>query len=560
LEVRVLEKIVALPMRQAALQTLLATHPDAVVAALADDGFRVALPDSFDLRDHRALAVPTDRATMLDIVVAADRLAVVTAWERARTSGIGVAAVRALSDPGTRLTLSIVDARDDYGVWLSVLTHDREELDSSSHVLAGPLVVPARPRQATMHKNMTAVITEIDANVTRMFGWEPDQMLGSRSSEFMHPDDQERAVATWMTLLATPGSQRVRVRHRCADGRWLWVETENIHNGAEDPDEVDVVTHITDISDEMAAHEALRRREQLFSRLAESLPTGVLQVRCDGSVVYANARLGAILHTGTPTAETDLFANIVPADRPAVDAAIEAALQRGIDDELEVEIRTSRAQSSRRCAVSVAAVADEDGLPGALICLNDVTESAQLRDELKLRATHDALTGCLNRSAVMQALTDRLSAGDGEQTAVIFVDVDNFKPVNDRLGHAAGDELLVHLARRLQGLSREQDFVGRLGGDEFLLVCCGVEIPAQATAIAERVRDALNQTVVMPAGKIEVRSSIGVAWSETDATAETLVEQADSAMYASKRRHNAEPVSFADIADRVSSRRPRSAA
>lgn len=141
---------------------------------------------------------------MLDIVVAADRLAVVTAWERARKSGIGVAAVHALSDPDTRLTLSIVDSRDDYGVWLAVLTHDGDEQDSASDVLAGPLVVPARPRQATMHKNMTAVMTEIDDNVTKMFGWGPPKMLGARSSEFMHPDDQERAVATWMTLLATP--------------------------------------------------------------------------------------------------------------------------------------------------------------------------------------------------------------------------------------------------------------------------------------------------------------------------------------------------------------------
>jgi hypothetical protein len=124
---RVLEKVVSLPTRQAAVRTLLATHPDAVVAALADDGFRIPLPDSFELGEHRPLAVPAERATMLDIVVAADRIAVVTAWERARKSGIGVTAVHALSDPGTRLTLSIVDARDDHGVWLSVLAHDDEE-------------------------------------------------------------------------------------------------------------------------------------------------------------------------------------------------------------------------------------------------------------------------------------------------------------------------------------------------------------------------------------------------------------------------------------------------
>jgi PAS domain-containing protein len=98
-----------------------------------------------------------------------------------------------------------------------------------------------------------------------------------------------------MDLVAHRGTQRVRLRHRCSDGSWLWIEVEQIHNGAENPDEVDVVSHISDISEEMAAHEALRRREQLFSRLAESLPSGVAQIQQDLSVVYANARLGTIL-------------------------------------------------------------------------------------------------------------------------------------------------------------------------------------------------------------------------------------------------------------------------
>ena len=244
--------------RLAAFATLLAAHPNAVVAALADDGFRVAMPDTFPMGEHRALAVPSDRATMLDVVVPADRIGVVAAWERARRDGMAVTGVHVLSDPGTRLTLTMLDARGRYGTWLAALTPDGEELGSGPEALAGPLVVPTRPRQATMHKNMTAVVTDLDDNVSRMFGWERERLVGSRSSEFIHPDDQERAVSTWMQLLANRGSQRVRFRHRCADGGWLWVEVENIHNGAEDPDDVDVIAHISDISDEMAPSEAAR--------------------------------------------------------------------------------------------------------------------------------------------------------------------------------------------------------------------------------------------------------------------------------------------------------------
>jgi PAS domain-containing protein len=182
--------------RLAGFATLLAAHPDAIVAAMADDGFRIALPDAFPLAEHRALGLPAERATMLDVVVPADRIGVVAAWERARRDGIAMAAVHAASDPEQRLTLTMIDARERYGTWLAALTPDDEASGSGPETLAGPLVVPTRPRQATMHKNMTAVVTAVDDNVSRMLGWDAEQLVGSRSSEFIHPDDQERAVST----------------------------------------------------------------------------------------------------------------------------------------------------------------------------------------------------------------------------------------------------------------------------------------------------------------------------------------------------------------------------
>jgi diguanylate cyclase (GGDEF)-like protein/PAS domain S-box-containing protein len=546
----VLEQKVAYKTRQTALHTLLDANPDAIVGALDVAGCRVALPDSFALGSHRALGLAADRATMLDILVAPDRMAVVAAWERALNHGLSVVAVHALSDPAIRLTLTMLDAREDYGVWLALLARaEPPEDETSSELLAGPLVLPARPRQATIHKSMTAIITAIDANATKMFGFTAEQMLGKRSTEFIHSEDHDRAVSTWMQLISGMDSQRVRLRHRCADGRWLWVEVEHVHNGAESPDEVDVLGHISDISDEMAAHEALRRREQLFRRLAESLPTGVLQLRDDGSVVYANARLSSVLHSGRPASAADLFATVASSDRPAVEAAVEAAIRQGVDSELEVALCQPDGEARQRCSVTIAAVADEEGNPGALICVNDVTESARLREELQLRATHDPLTGCLNRSAVMLEIERLLSARDRHAVAVIFVDVDNFKPVNDRLGHAAGDELLINLARRLEKLCREGDIVGRLGGDEFVLVCSHLEHRAHTARIAARVRDALNHPVSLSTGRVDLRSSIGVASPEPGTDAEALVARADAAMYESKRRGKGTPVFFADIAD-----------
>jgi diguanylate cyclase (GGDEF)-like protein len=345
-------------------------------------------------------------------------------------------------------------------------------------------------------------------------------------------------------------SQRVRVRHRCADGSWLWIELENIHNGAEDPDDVDITTLISDISDEMAAHEALRRREQLFSRLAEALPTGVLQLRGDGSVVYANARLSAILSTGAPSTLAELLGIVVSTDRPAVQTAVDGALGEGIDSELEVGVRPTRVTRSRRCALTVAAVDDHEGQPGALICVSDVTESVALREELTIQATHDPLTGCLNRSAVIDALEWLLSGPEAGATAAVFIDIDNFKPVNDRLGHAAGDELLILVARRLKRLCRAVDVVARLGGDEFLLVCRESGLPDQAAAVARRVHGVFKDPFALPTTTVGLRASIGVALPQAGTTAEQLIRQADAAMYESKRQRDGEPVLFADIAAR----------
>jgi len=182
-----------------------------------------------------------------------------------------------------------------------------------------------------------------------------------------------------------------------------------------------------------------------------------------------------------------------------------------------------------------------------------VTESAKLREELKIQASHDALTGCLNRSAVIQALERLLAEPDHGGTALVFIDIDHFKPVNDRLGHAAGDELLTHVATRLTRLCREHDLVARLGGDEFLLVCRGTELPSHAAAVAGRVREALRQPIALPGASVQISASIGVAWPDEGMTAEQLIRQADAAMYESKRHRGGEPVLFADIAPQFDS-------
>lgn len=516
---------------------MLSAHPDAIVTALGDDGFRIPLPQRLPLGQHRVLALAPERETMLDVVVPADRIGVVAAWERARTSGIAVTAVHALTDPETRLTLTMIDARQRYGTWMALLTPVESVAGVGTEDLTGPLVVPTRPRQARMHKNMTAVVTDVDDNVVRMFGWGREHLVGSRSSEFIHPDDQERAVSNWMQLLATRDAQRVRFRHRCVDGEWLWIEVENIHNGAEEADEVDVVAHISDISDEMAAYEALRRRERLFSRLAEALPTGVLQIRHDGTVVYANVRLREIVDTTSPTHLEDLLAAVAPGDRAGVQAALQSAFRDGADAQLEVEVGTSDALRSRRCAMTVAAVADEDGRPAALVCLDDITESARLREELRVQATHDVLTDLPNHRALVAAIDDEIERArrSGRPLAVVFLDLDHFKALNDTLGHAAGDRALRETGAVIRASARTIDTVGRWGGEEFVALLPDTD-SAAAAAAAERIRSAIARHPYPSVNGAHLTCSIGIAIYPDDGNErDALLARADGAMYIAKQ-------------------------
>lgn len=229
----------------------------------------------------------------------------------------------------------------------------------------------------------------------------------------------------------------------------------------------------------------LTQREKLFRRMAESLPIGLLQVDEDGTLVYSNSRLGAIL--GIPAGATvgEQLATVVDQDRTALHAAFAEVLRHGADQTLEIDIRVPQTHERRRCSVTLIALTDDEGAPGALACVTDITDSARMREELKIKATFDDLTGCYNRASAMAVLDQALMAGAGKT---------------------------------------------------------GVEGSGEALAIAQRVSDALHQQVPLPEGAVGLRASIGVACSEPGVTSDTLIAHADAAMYESKQHRLGRPV------------------
>jgi diguanylate cyclase (GGDEF)-like protein/PAS domain S-box-containing protein len=518
------------------LKSLLARYPDAPVAASGADGVARPMPESIPLQRNPVLQSPSS----LHLVVPDDRVRLLATWDRVLAGGAARCLAHLSDNPDVTVAYSGLDLRERHGVLLAVFIPADAAEEPAAEVRESPKTLP---RFSTMGKDERSFIVKSDEAITQILGWTAEELQGHRSIEFIHPDDHALALDNWMEMLASPGpGRRVRLRHRHRDQSWVWFEVTN-HNLLDDPDHQCVVSELVDISAEMAAQDEIRAREQLLDTLAETIPLGLFQVDASREIVYTNDRLHEILGVGRTTTVHPQLASMVEDDRATLESALDEALDSGAAADIEVELQLPVNRETRYCTVNLRGVTRDDGtVSGAIVSVADVTDSAHMRNELARRATFDELTGCYNRASIMLALETNIAAGDrAAERAVLFVDLDRFKQVNDRYGHAAGDELLRIVAERLQGVVRPGDLVGRIGGDEFLAVCPDIGGLQQAVRLAERLTSVLSGDVRLSTSSITHHVSIGVAWSDSDdIDADSLVALADSAMYESKRRPSGE--------------------
>lgn len=505
-----------------ALSALLTANPGALVAAIGSDGRLVPMPASVPSEGHRLLVGRSG----LDLAVAADQLLIIEGWTKANQEPIVTLELHMEIDPEQTATVHFFDVRADHGVHVVVVVAQDPEL-----VLAAGEASAALPSGvARVHKDAVAVILEVDAATTALLGWNADDLIGQRTLDFIHPDDVPCAIESWMEMRAGSGSRRVQLRHRHANGHYVWLEVTN-ENRLDDPAFGCVVSELVDISDQMAEMEALHDRERLLGRLAEALPIGICHLRVDRAVVYSNELLVALL--GPIDSVDALIRSVAGADRRSVELALESALG-GCPEQLEVGVVHGFDQ--RQCELTFRAMTTDSGaVDGVIVCAADVTDRSRLRSELEHRASHDALSGCLNRAAIVAALERALRVA--EEVAVVYIDLDHLKVINDEFGHAAGDELLRVAAARLRGAARVDDQIGRIGGDEFVVVCRSGEGPFEAAALVDRFSEAISGEVVFAKARVPLRASVGAAVSRPgELDAEAVLTRADAAMYKAKRR------------------------
>lgn len=302
-----------------------------------------------------------------------------------------------------------------------------------------------------------------------------------------------------------------------------------------------VVRQAIMLVDNIALTHELAQKENHFRSLVQgssdvimiAAPTGILRyVSPAAAGVYGRdaddlvgAELASIIHPedlGGVVHEVRRFLAAPPREQPTT--RIECRFRSGTGDWLHVESTVNRHQG------------------GLLLNSRDVTERVQLQAQLQHNAEHDPLTDLPNRALftarVSKALGGRRSSDPG--TAVLFIDLDGFKAVNDSIGHQAGDELLIQAARRLQESVRTSDTAARLGGDEFAALIVGDGTRDQAAReyqvheIADRLRLTLSQPYRIGTGEVRVAASIGVAFAEPTITPKDLMRNADLAMYRAK--------------------------
>jgi diguanylate cyclase (GGDEF)-like protein/PAS domain S-box-containing protein len=380
----------------------------------------------------------------------------------------------------------------------------------------------------------------VNDTAVEAFGGGLQDWVGRSGLDLVHPDDAALVLTSLLTVATKLIGSAIEVRVRRDDHAYRLMEMvgrtiagEPVADGgvANDWHLLLVLRDITErrrwevAGDDLAAARTVVHHSPVVTLLTDRV----------GTVRSAS---GALVRTFGLCQEDTTGRNLcdlVPegADRLLLAATLVEAAERGGTH--VVELRFGSPATARPAQVTVVGLGDDPVVDGLIVTVNDITELDEARRQLRHLAHHDALTGLPNARRLHDATAAALDARPPSDVAVIYLDLDGFKAVNDRFGHHIGDALLVGVTRRLESLRRPTDMIGRLGGDEFAVLVVGDDAAEICGMLAGRIEVALASPFVLDGIEVMVSGSIGTARAEAGDGVAGLIRRADLAMY--DRKH-----------------------
>jgi diguanylate cyclase (GGDEF)-like protein/PAS domain S-box-containing protein len=369
-------------------------------------------------------------------------------------------------------------------------------------------------------------------------------LVGTSPCHLVHPDDRPRVTDAMLAARREPGpTAPIALRIRGSDTAREWRTIVLIVNDKiDDPAIRGLVVSARDISDDVSSAAALEEAHYRFRATFEHAPIGMALVAVDGQVFRVNRALAQMLGRAADQLEgASLLAITHADDRDAALAAMQHAIS-GNGAPFAVTQRCVHADGGFvTISLTASLVCDSNAQPMYFVVHFENMSQREATDaQIAHQTVHDPLTGLPNRLQFVERLRRALVEHGSEHLAVLFMDLDHFKVVNDSLGHAAGDRLLVAVADRLRGALRPTDLLARFEGDQFTVLCTEIASEDQARTVATRLADAVAKPMGLTEGEVFVTASVGIAISDGALdTHETLMRNAEAALHLAKEQGRA---------------------
>jgi diguanylate cyclase (GGDEF)-like protein/PAS domain S-box-containing protein len=378
---------------------------------------------------------------------------------------------------------------------------------------------------------------------TNYTGQTTEEGFGHGWMKPFHPDDQQRTSKEWQRATAVKGVYVIESRIRRFDGvyRWWLIRGVPLQNAAGEI--LKWFGTSTDIHDLKMTEEALFLEKESAQVRLNSIGDCVVCADISGNVSFFNSVAEKMIDCSFQEATGKPVAEILRIKYPASNKNISDQLATAVENDRTVQLQPNCILIRRDgfeipIEGSVAPIHDRDGrVTGSVVVVRDVSVTRSMALQILHLAEHDSLTGLPNRSLLNDRINQAiaLAARYEKQVAVLFLDLDGFKHINDSLGHPIGDRLLQSIGNCLLSCVRATDTVSRQGGDEFIVLLSELEHPEDAAITARRILDAVSEPRSIDLYDLRVTASIGVSvYPDDGLNAETLIKSADIAMYQAK--------------------------